>query len=201
MAGFASISATGMSIARLLNACFAAEEPIAGQSAKAALVQTEDFQTGAGSTNVVPSVGVSVFLYRVDFNKSMRAAWSAIGSLDGQAHLPVDLHFLITPWANNAENAQRVLGKAMQCLEGSPMLSGPLLYPTTAWAPNESVQLVLEDVGTEAVMRIFDSLQTDYRLSVPYIARVVRIDGRTAMPPSEVTTVITGTTASPVAVA
>jgi hypothetical protein len=75
-------------------------------------------------------------------------------------------------------------------------MSGPLLYPTTAWAPNEAVQLVLEDVGTEAVMRIFDSLDADFRLSVPYIARVVRIDGLTAAPPPDVTTVVTGTTAS-----
>src|SRR4051794_13520220 len=196
MAGFASISATGMSVARLLNGAFAAEEPITGETTRAVLVRTEDFKKGAGSTNVVPALAITVFLYRVDFNKTTRSTWSGVGSVDGRSHLPLDLHFLITPWASNAEDEQRVLGKAMQCLESQPIISGPLLYPTTAWAPNESVQLVLEDVGTEAVMRIFDSLDADFRLSVPYIARVVRIDGLRATPPPDVTAVVTGTTAS-----
>ena len=40
----------------------------------------------------------------------------------------------------------------------------------------DNVQLVLEDVSTEALMRTFDSLPGDYRLSIPYVARVVRID-------------------------
>ena len=34
---------------------------------------------------------------------------------------------------------------------------------------------MLEEISTEALMRIFDSLPTDYRVSVPYVARVVRI--------------------------
>jgi hypothetical protein len=82
----------------------------------------------------------------------------------------------------------------MQCLETTPILSGPLLYPSpfTAWAANESVQILLEDVPTETLMRTFDSLPTDFRLSVPYVARIIRIDGRQAAPDPPVTTAITG---------
>ena len=43
-------------------------------------------------------------------------------------------------------------------------------------APTDAVQLLLEEISTEALMRTFDSLPSDYRLSVPYLARVVRID-------------------------
>jgi hypothetical protein len=196
MAGFAAISAAGMTIVRLLNACFQAEQPVDLQTTRAVLVQSADFRTGANSTGVVPAYALSVFLYRVDFNKTMRAAWSALGSLDGQSHLPVDLHFLLTPWADNAVNEQRILGKAMQCLESTPIVSGPLLYPTTSWAASEGVQFVLEDVGTEAVMRIFDSLEAEFRISVPYIVRVVRVDGTTVNAPPTVTSVVTGRTAS-----
>jgi hypothetical protein len=42
------------------------------------------------------------------------------------------------------------------------------------------------------VLRAFDSLPTDYRLSVAYVARVVRIDGRLATPDLPATTVIAG---------
>ena len=103
---------------------------------------------------------LSIFLYRVDFNKAMRAGWSGVGSLDGRSHLPLDLHFLLTAWAANAEFELRILGRAMQCLETYPSLSGPLLAGPS-WATGDSVQVVLEEISTEAVMRTFDSLPYD----------------------------------------
>ena len=191
MAGFEAIAAVGKSIERLLTARFQEEEPVPTRNTRAVLVRTRDLE----QTNVATSIGspaLSIFLYRVDFNKTMRAAWSAIGSQDGRSHLAVDLHFLLTPWADNAEAEYRIIGKAMQCLETTPVLSGPLLHPSTAWTSNESLQVVLEDISTEAVMRTFDSLPTDYRLSVPYIARILRLDSKRAMPDRPVTTAITG---------
>jgi hypothetical protein len=84
----------------------------------------------------------------------------------------------------------------MQILETTPILSGPMLHSSGEWAAGDSIQIVLEEVSTEAVMRIFDSLPTDYRLSVPYIARVMRLDGRVAAPEPPVITSITGITAT-----
>ena len=80
----------------------------------------------------------------------------------------------------------------MQCLETTPQLSGPLLHPSADWAANETVQVVSEDIPPEAMLRAFDSLPTDYRLSVAYVARVVRIDGREATPTPPATTVVAG---------
>ena len=40
------------------------------------------------------------------------------------------------------------------------------------------MQLYLEDMATDDLMRTFDSLECDFRLSVPYIARVVVIATR-----------------------
>ena len=191
MAGFAGIAATGKSIERLLNAAFADEEPVPGKKTRAVLVRTSDFEETNAATNI-GSPALSVFLYRVDSNKVMRAAWSAVGSQDGVPHFAVDLHFLLTPWADNAEFEQRILGKAMQCLETTPQLSGPLLHPSADWAANETVQVVSEDIPPEAMLRAFDSLPTDYRLSVAYVARVVRIDGREATPTPPATTVVAG---------
>jgi hypothetical protein len=196
MAGFAGIAGAGRSIERLLNAAFAEEQPIPGQRTRAVLVRTTDFEPGNVSANI-GSPALSIFLYRVDFNKTMRAAWSAVGSQDGLGHLALDLHLLLTAWADNAEFELRILGRAMQAIETTPMLNGPLLDPITEWAPNESVQLVLEDISTEAVMRTFDSLPTDYRLSVPYIARIIRIDSRVATSEGIVTTLIVGAVPEP----
>lgn len=193
MANFGSISAVGLSIERFLNASFSDDPPLpGGPTTKAILVRTEDFDP-SNSTSSLTRPALSIFLYRVDFNKTMRAGWSAVGHNDGKSHLPVDLHFLLTPWADNAESELLILGRAMQSLETIPIMSGPLLHPSGGFAPNESIQFILEEIGTEAVMRTFDSLPTDYKLSVPYIARVLRIDSKTAAPSPPVLTVATGT--------
>ena len=191
MAGFAGIAAAGKSIEMLLNACFEELQPVTGMKTKAVLVRTIDFEP----TKIATSIGspaLSIFLYRVDFNKVMRAAWSATSVQDGRSHLGLDLHYLITPWAENAEDEHRVLGRAMQGIESTPILGGPMLHSSGEWDAGESIQLVLEEVSTEAVMRTFDSLPTDYRLSVPYIARVMRLDGRVAAPEGPVITAVTG---------
>jgi hypothetical protein len=194
MASSLGIAAAAASIEQLLNAAFNEEQPLPTRPTTAILVQTEDFPETQTERNQLPANGLTIFVYRVDFNKAMRAAWSGVGSRDGRTHLPLDLHFLITPWSENATNELRILGRAMECLENTPILSGPLLSGPGDWAPNESLQIVLEDVSTEAVMRMFDSLPGHYKLSVPYIGRVLRVDGRVSFPPASVTTVVTGLT-------
>jgi len=192
MAEFDCIAATGKSLERLLTAAFKEISPIdANTTVKAVLIRSEDFD-GVGTTSIVAPPTLSIFFYRVDFNKAMRAGWSAVGAMDGRSHLPLDLHFLITAWAANAEHELRILGRAMQCLESYPSFAGPLLVGS-GWAPAESVQVVMEEISTEAVMRTFDSLPHDYKLSIPYVARVVRLDGR-AVPARDVGEVVTGIT-------
>jgi hypothetical protein len=71
-------------------------------------------------------------------------------------------------------------------------LSGPLLHPDGGWAPGEAVQLYLEDIPTDDLMRTFDSLPCDFRLSVPYLTRVVVVSGDDGVPPTDVTTVVRG---------
>jgi hypothetical protein len=182
MAGFQSVSAVGRSLQRLLQLRFADEQPIGGGSTGVAILRTEDFESNNFAA-LVSRPALTLFLYRVDFNKTMRAAWSGVGVADGRAHLALDLHFLLTAWADNAENEHLILGRALQAIEQTPILCGPLMMIASDWAANESLQLVMEDIDTEALMRIFDSLPVDYRLSVPYVARVVRIDSARA--PSE----------------
>lgn len=191
MAQFQSIAATGKSIERFLNLCFDEGEPIEGSNTRAIMVRTEDLDP-TRSPNVIGSPAISILLYRVDFNRATRAAWSAVGHQDGRAHLPLDLHFLLTPWAPNAEDEHRILGRVMQCLEITPNLSGPLLDPMAHWSPGENVQVCLAELTTEDAMRTFDTLPLDYKLSVHYLARVVRIDQATAFRDTPVSTAALG---------
>ncbi|MBL8481043.1 MAG: DUF4255 domain-containing protein [Rhodocyclaceae bacterium] len=182
MSGYSAIAAVGRSIERLLSQAFDERQPVPNRSARAVLVRTDDLMP-ANQPTAIGQYAMSIFLYRVDFNKAMRAAWSAVGNADGRGHLALDLHYLLTAWADNAEHEHLILGRAMQAIEYTPILSGPLLFqPVVAQAdeptatPTEAVQLALEEISTEALMRTFDSLPTDYRLTVPYVARVVRVD-------------------------
>lgn len=197
MGAFRSIAAVGESLERFLSHCFHVDPPIAGKSTKAVRVRTEDWPGGDGA-NAVTFPALSVFLYRVDSNKTVRAAWSAVGSHDGRSHLALDLHFLLTPWADNAHDEYLIVGRTLQCLEDTPILAGPLLHPSGEWTAQESLQLCLEDLSTEELMRTFDTLPGDYKLSVPYLARVVRIDGRVLAPAPTSTKVISGVRASTV---
>lgn len=186
MGGYTSIAAVGKSLERLLAQAFAERQPVPGKTTKAVLIRTEDLADDLAKDRIGDHA-LSILLYRVDFNKAMRATWSAVGHGDGKGHLALDLHYLLTPWADNAEHQHMIVGRTMQTLEQTPVLSGPLLCTPAlppayadepATAATDSVQLVLEEISTEALMRTFDSLPSDYRLSVPYVARVVRIDTR-----------------------
>lgn len=193
MAGFGGIAAVGTSLERLLTRAFAERSPIPGATPTAKLIRTDDLK----ETNGVAAIGsnvLSIFLYRVDFDRTMRTAWAAAGSGEGRSHLALMLHYLLTPWAANAEHEQMILGRALQAMEELPTLTGPLFTAPPTSLPDEpeisateSVSLMLEEISTEALMRIFDSLPTDYRISVAYVARVVRIVTREMAPVVPVT--------------
>jgi hypothetical protein len=192
MAGHNAIAAVATSLERFLNHCFTEwdEEEVSLRSTKVVLVSTEDLEDTNRST-ILPSPALSILLYRIEVNKTMRAAWSASGSQDGRAHLPLDLYFLLTPWADNADYELRILGYVMQCLEATPHLSGPLLEEA-GWAANEVIQICPTDISTEDVMRIFDSLPIHFRLSAHYLARIVRLDRDTGRIAPSVTTAVSG---------
>jgi len=178
VADFTSIAAVSSSLVRYIDLCFRQQQPVTGKNTAVRLLRTEDLNRELSKVITTPSLGI--YLYRVDFNKIMRAAWSARSQYDGKSHLPLDLHFLLIAWGENPDHEFRILGRALQCMEDTPILTGPLLDPTTPWASNESIQICLEDLSTEDVMRTFDSLPLDYKLSIPYVARLAVIHGENA---------------------
>ncbi|HLT38490.1 MAG TPA: DUF4255 domain-containing protein [Enhygromyxa sp.] len=198
MADYDSIASTGRSIVRLLNSAFTEENPYPpkNKTTRATLIRTEDFRILADGTveetAAVQSPAITVFCYRVDVNRTMRAPWSGVAHYDQRPRLPLDLHFLLTPWAENAEYELTILGRAMQCLEATPILTGPTLDPGGSWGPGDSIQVTLAELTTEEVMRTFDSLPVDFKLSVPYVARVVRVDEPRARPRPETSQVRVG---------
>ncbi len=123
-----------------------------------------------------PETTLSLFLYRVTVNEHLRNLGRVNGGLDEHVPLAIDLHYLLTVWADSALVEQTLLAWVMRELFLHPILDASSLTPEAAWGPGEVVQVVPAELSNEDVMRIWDALQPPYHLSVSYIARVVRID-------------------------
>jgi hypothetical protein len=205
VASSTSIAAVARSVETLLNRCFtdldAADPDAFRELPVARLVRTEDYsQVGSAPGAVIRFPTVAIFIYRVDVNRTMRPAWSAVAHADRSIHLPLDIHLLLTPFDSDAEAELRILGATMQCLEQHPILAGPRLHPLGAWDARESIQLINEDLVTEDVLRTFDTLPTDFRLSVSYVARIARIDAPDEPDHPDVLTAVRGLVPSSVPV-
>ncbi|MCY0905995.1 DUF4255 domain-containing protein [Arthrobacter sp. H14-L1] len=177
MAGYQALAAAGLSIVALLNRRFHAVP--GAVSLVAFLASTNELKTmKTNSGQLVHQPAISVYCYRVSVDRETRPGWSAVGSIDGIPRLPLRMHFLIAAWAPNVEDELRYLGLAAQTLESESILTGPLLEPSGEWAAGDAVQIVCDDLALDSMSEAFQALSTDYRLSLPYVARVICIDGR-----------------------
>jgi hypothetical protein len=122
------------------------------------------------------AVRVIILLYRTGMNQHLRNAGRMTATGATTVPLSVDLHYLVSFWAQSAENEQLVLAWTLRQLHDVPVLDSSILGRDAAWAADEIIQIIPEEIPTEEMMRIWDTLEPDYRLSVSYIARVVRID-------------------------
>lgn len=120
---------------------------------------------------------VSLYLYRVTMNEHLRSARRGPISPHDGTPLSVDLHYLLTVWAETALEEQIILAWTMRQLQQHPILDRSSLSPEADWNPGEFIQVIPAELSNEDIMRIWDALTPSYRLSVSYIARVVRIDG------------------------
>lgn len=140
-------------------------------------LQFEVYSTDDFKNHMV--AGVSLFLYRVHLNQNQRRTPAyAINGRTRRPLLPLDLHFFLTVWGTKASLQHAILGWAMRTLEDRPIMPAPLLNGVRrdVFREDETVELVAGQLTNEELMRIWDDLSTEYRLSMPYIARVVRIE-------------------------
>jgi hypothetical protein len=88
----------------------------------------------------------------------------------------LDLHYLLTVWADSAAAEQTILGWVVRELYTHEALSQSDLTPAGGWAADDVIQVIPGEISNEDMMRIWDALDPPFHLSLSYIARVVRID-------------------------
>jgi hypothetical protein len=144
---------------------------------------TLEFQTFTSRQFNTPPFtnGISLFVYRVFAHGTHR---TPPGRFDAQgrrmqSQLPLEMHFLLSVWAQQASLQHSIAGWMMRILEDSPILTPGVLNAVASgvFRPDEVVEIVLGELSNEDLFRIWDTIAADtYQLSVPYVARVMRIE-------------------------
>jgi hypothetical protein len=173
VADFRAIQAVGEAVVNLLRSSYRPED-----------FNTElEFRTFTArdfGQNVIQN-GVSFFLYRI-FPFGVHRA--PAGRVDAQGRklqslLPLEVHFILTVWAQEASLQHAIAGWAMRMLEDSPILTSGVLNGAAegSFRSDEFVEIGLAELSNEDLLRIWEFLALNvYQLSIPYLARPIRIE-------------------------
>ena len=178
MATYAAIAATCETVVRLLRSNY---DPSMFNGA------VLDFQVYVAHDFTTPmQEGVSVFLYRIYQNGNHRTPagrWLPDGSRQA-TKLPVDLHFLLTAWAQKASLQNEIAGWMMRVMEDNATLPASLLNAAQpgVFRQDEGVDITLTELSVEDMFRVWEVMIGHvYQLSVPYQARMIEIESFTSL--------------------
>jgi|GEM_PF-549919 len=187
MPNASAIASLGLTLEKLLGDAFAdpaQPPPVPGRVTTAVLTRAEDFDVTTSPRIARPCL--SILLVRVSVSTALRTATLALrtipsGTVTAPA-LPLELQYLLTPWADTAADELPILGRTLQCLHSAPVLSGTLLQSGGGWSSTDHVDLSIDDVSPELldsmVQGVFSALPVRFKLSVLCRARPVRIDAQ-----------------------
>lgn len=173
MANFNAIGAISATLAGLIRDNYPRDE--FGTALDIQLFQTRNFEN--------PSIkeGFSIYLYRVAINGGVRNL-TYRRSPDNRRFrpsLPLDLYYMITPWAENTERQHRMLGWVMRTLEDLGTLSSSHLNhyvaETNIFTETESIDLICDPLALNDYLTVWDRLRT-LPLSITYVLRMVKVD-------------------------
>ncbi|HEY4011971.1 MAG TPA: Pvc16 family protein [Polyangiaceae bacterium] len=172
MATYHAIAAIGQALLGLLEQARLGSE---FDGAQFALYQSSNFHAPMDE-------GLSLFLYNAAVSTARRNLPAKVLP-DGRKlrpPLPLDLYYLLTPWAKTATVQHRLLGWAMRVIDDTPTLPASLLNhygpePDT-FRSDETVTLVNEPISLQDIYNIWEINKQNVQVSVAYVARVVPIE-------------------------
>ncbi len=144
----------------------------------AALDVTEDSPAELkGSTETYAKI--NLYLYEVIENPHTKnQQWvTSVSDPDQQTYPPLalNLYYLLTPYASDAKSAHSVLGHAMRVFHDHSVIDKEEL-PAALRLTTEQLTISLCNLKLDDMTRIWNSLQTPYRLSVAYEVKIVQVE-------------------------
>lgn len=126
--------------------------------------------------------GFTVSLYRVSVSGTQRPQ-TPRRDKNGKLYRPsrlVDLHYLISPWAQSTDKQHQMLGWLITLIEDKGTLSSALLNQKLAdpqtFGLLESVQLGFESLPLTEHFSLWDKLRNGFPASATCVARMVALD-------------------------
>jgi len=176
VATYHAVAAIGAAMVRLLTDAAQVEPDFAGGNFK--LAHPSDFQ------GTLPGLGVLIFLYRVTPNMTRRNLPPRLlpNGRRTRPPLPVDLHFLLSPWATTADTQLRLLGWMMRTLDDTPVLPVGLLNSDEGspeletFHSDETVELVFETLTVQDQANLWEIVKPRTQAGATYVARQVAIE-------------------------
>ena len=179
MANYRAIAATSTALAGLIRDRY--PRPEFGAGMDIALYPTRDFENPMQD-------GLSIYLYRVAVNGAIRNL-TLRRSPDGRRFrpsLPLDLYYMVTPWAQDIERQHRMLGWVMRLLDDTAVLSaGHLnhyLAETDTFAATEGLEIICDPLTLSDYLTLWDRLRPRLPASATYVLRMVLIDSDVHVP-------------------
>jgi len=177
LADYQAVFAVGDALARYLNNAY---DPVAmGFPCTFKLVSSAEI---ANEDTAKLDKTVSLFLHRMTTSEQFRYVTRIQDLPLVQPVLYLDLHYMLSYWdaaAEGAEAEQKILTWTMQTLQENAIIDTSVLGLSTSapgWAVGDSVQLIPADLSLQDILDIWNALGPNYRLSVGYVVRVVRVD-------------------------
>lgn len=178
MAHYRAIAAAGAAIAGLIKERYPRAE--FGTSLTVATVQASAVEKG------LTGEGFGICLWRVTMNGQRRARGPRIDVFGNRfkPSLPLDLSFLIIPYASDAERQARMLGWVMRALEDAgPLTAAQLnfyLSESDVFAADEDVDLICDPLALADYLSLWDRFK-QLPPAANYLMRMLLIDSLDAV--------------------
>ena len=167
----ASYEAVGAVLEALAERLRKRSEAAFGVELNCRVVTTAEFEQAS------PAEGVSLFLYRI-FPCGARRPTSGFGGGPGSL-FNVELHFLLTAWAESANRQHAIAGWMMQTLAVEPALAAEELNQIRkgVFGAADTVEVSHAGLSNSELLELWESLGLGpYRLCAPYVVRGVNLE-------------------------
>lgn len=183
MANYTAVQGVMSAIVEMLNEALPPELTGSPVNGSVQLVGSADLSKPV-STNAL-----ALYLYRISIDPTIVGGYlrTKPGAPGGRTpEVSLMLHFLMIAIADSAVAEVNLMGWGFQQLAIAPVIGADRLAaqglvglapnaPAIAWDDSDSVQVATEELTREELMRIWDTLPTKYRLTVPFVARGLRL--------------------------
>lgn len=144
--------------------------------------EAENITLTPPSEGLADTVQASLFLYHLDIDKHLRGQRPlpdrARDDRFYQPPLPLQLRYMFTPLADTEEDNLSLLGRVMQHMHDTPVLTalGGVPLDDSRGGASAALRVRADMLTLEQLTQMWNALSRPYRLSVGFLVEVVAID-------------------------